>query len=487
MEKEQYANLDVVRKQEQGRTDCPSYEGNSQSRRAKSRMSEVLDPKNSIEEKRAIPDVAGESAKLEKVGPFTSLRIRNFRFLFGGSLLSNVAGWMQGIGLNWLVYNITGSGTILASINTVLSATSLGMIPLSGVLVDRVSHRRLMFMQNIWLFIITLGLGFVLLTGHAKVSYLFVFAFLCGMTQTLNMTLGQVVIFDLVPRNETPNAIAIVETGAYLTRSFGPAIGGLLILWFGPGGNFLFEAGAFALIILTITQLLFPVQRSASVRYSSFQNIREGLKYVAKQRVTRTFMLMQSILSLFTIPIVTILPPIYAVKVFHGGPDILGVLLASIGVGGIFGGVVTAFLSRIERWGLVQLASIFLLCLSLLAFAFATKLWFALLFLSLAGFFEAISLSTNQTLFQLSIPNELRGRVTSVVNLNIALSLLGSLMAGVGSDLLGGPKMITIILAGMAGGICILILLMSPTVRNYRLSQGIASNPERKSGGTESK
>ena len=169
-------------------------------------------------------------------------------------------------------------------------------------------------------------------------------------------------------------------------------------------------------------------------------------------------------------------------KIFHGGPNILGVLLASIGVGGIFGGVITAFLSRLERWGLVQLASIFLLSLSLLAFAFATKLWVSLLFLSLAGFFEAISLSTNQTLFQLSIPNELRGRVTSVVNLNVALSLLGSLLAGVGSDLLGGPKTITVVLAGTAAGICILVFLISPTVRNYPLSQGVASNSMKKSG-----
>ena len=113
---------------------------------------------------------------------------------------------------------------MVPKLNMVLSATSLGIIPLSGVLVDRVSHRKLMFIQNIWLFIITLGLGFILLTGHAKVPYLFVFAFLCGMTQTINMTLGQVVIFDLVPRNETPNAIAIVETGAHLTPSFGPAL-----------------------------------------------------------------------------------------------------------------------------------------------------------------------------------------------------------------------------------------------------------------------
>jgi MFS family permease len=356
------------------------------------------------------------------------------------------------------------------------------MIPVSGVLVDRVSHRKLMFMTNWWLFIITLGLGFILFFDHAKISYLFIFAFLCGVTQTLNQTLGQVVTFDLVPRVDTPNAIALLQTGGYLTRSFAPAIGGYLILWFGAGGNFLFEAGAFALIILSITQLQFPARKSAPIMGSSFQNIQEGIKYVAKQPVTRTFVLMGFILSLFTIPIVIILPPIYAVKVFHGGPNILGFLLASMGVGGIFGGVAAAFLSRLERWGLVQLASIFLLSLSLLAFAFTTKLWIALLLLSLGGFFEAISLATNQTLLQLSIPNELRGRVTSAVNLGSALFILGSLLAGVGSDLFGGPKMITIILAGTAAGICILIFTLSSTVRNYRLSEGIASNSARKPG-----
>jgi ENTS family enterobactin (siderophore) exporter len=204
------------------------------------------------------------------------------------------------------------------------------------------------------------------------------------------------------------------------------------------------------------------------------------MRYVAKERVTRSFVFLGFILPLFTTPIVTILPPIYAVKVFHGGADVLGILLASIGVGGIFGGVVTAYLSRLERWGLVQLVSIFLLSLSLLAFAFSTKLWVALLFLSLGGFFEVISIATNQILLQLSITDDLRGRVTSVITLNAALGILSGLVAGVGSDLLGGPKIITIVFAGTAAIMCIIVLLASSTVRNYRLSQGIVSNPAKK-------
>jgi len=155
---------------------------------------------------------------------------------------------------------------------------------------------------------------------------------------------------------------------------------------------------------------------------------------------------------------------------------VLGFLMASVGAGGIAGGIITASLGHLERRGILQLASLFLLSLSLIVFALSTTLWVALLLLALGGFFEMIFLTTNQTLLQLSIPDNLRGRVTSVVNLNMALMPLGGLIAGVGSDLLGGPKMITIILAGIAASIPFLVLMYSPTVRNYRLSRAIASD-----------
>ena len=257
-------------------------------------------------------------------------------------------------------------------------------------------------------------------------------------------------------------------------RSFGPAIGGFLMLWFGPAQNFFLQAGAYALIAFTIMQMRFPAREVNKIQPSPFQNIREGIKYVAKERVTRNFMLMGFVTPLFTVPIITILPPIYVVKVYHGGPEILGILLAPVGIGGIFGGIFTASLSRFERRGLVQISALFLLALSLIAFGLTTIFWVALPLLALAGFFEAVFLTTNQTLLMLSIPDELRGRVISIVNLSGALSFLGGLMAGIGADHLGGPRLITIILAGIAGSIAILVLIFSATIRNYRLSQGIA-------------
>jgi MFS family permease len=409
-----------------------------------------------------IPGNAENLTSEEKIGTLTSLSIRNFRLLLIGTTLSNAGQWIQQVTLSWLVYDLTGSGTILGTINLVRSAASLGMMPMAGVLIDRLERRTLLMLENGFLFIITFTLGLLLLLGYSHLWFLFIFAFMGGMVQTVDMALRQVLVFDLVPRSQTPNALALIQTGWSLMRSFGPMLGSFLILWIGAGGNFIVQSCAYALIVVTIIQIHFPPIKSGIVNGSPLGNIKEGIRYVTKERVTRTFTLMGFILPLFIIPIFTILPPIYAVEVF--GDDsgrILGFLMAAVGVGGIVGGVVTASLGNLQRRGLLQLASLFMLSLTLISFAFSKQ------------FFEIIFLTTNQTLLQLSIPDNLRGRVTSVVNLNAALSPLGGLIAGVGSDLLGGPKMITIVMAGIGAAIAVLILLFSPTVRNYRLSQGM--------------
>jgi MFS family permease len=200
----------------------------------------------------------GSYNRAKKVGTFESLRIRNFRLLLTGATLSNAAQWIQQITLNWLVYNLTGSGTILGSINLIRAVASLGVIPVAGVLIDRFKRRQLLMIDYSWLFLLTFTLGLILISGHAHTSYLFVFAFLGDVVQTVDYSLQQVLVFDLVPRSLTPNAIALVQTGWGLMRSFGPALGGLLIVWLGPGGNFLLQASIYVLIAIVMLRIQFP-------------------------------------------------------------------------------------------------------------------------------------------------------------------------------------------------------------------------------------
>jgi len=438
-------------------------------------MTKKLNANSTAGNASSVPGPGDDSSdSQQKITAFTSLRIANFRLQLTGSILSNAAQWIQSVTLSWLVYDLTGSGTILGSINLVRALASLFMIPLAGLLVDRLNRRMLITLENSWLFVITLSLGLIVITGHVSVWHLFVFTFLGGIAQTVDTTLRQVLIFDLVPRSHAPNAVALIQTGWSIMRVVGPSIAGFLILWVGAGTNFLIQASVYVLVAITILQIKFPSQKTNPVTSSPLQNIKEGLHYVAQERVTRTFMLMGIIMPLLTIPIFSILPAIYAVQVFGDKTGrVLGLLMAATGVGGIIGGLFLASLGRLEYRGRLQLLALFLLSLSLMAFAFTSNLVIALLCLTLAGFFEIIFLASNQTLLQLSIPNDLRGRVTAVVNLSSLITPVGALIAGVGSDLLGGPKMITIVLTSLAAIIAILIFLFSPTVRNYRFSRGI--------------
>jgi predicted MFS family arabinose efflux permease len=326
---------------------------------------------------------------------------------------------------------------------------------------------------NGWLFTISLAFGLLLLTTSAVIGPLFVFALLGGVAQAVSMPLSQTLVFSLVPRALAPSAVALVQTGWAVMRSIGPALGGFLILWFGAAGNFFVQAGAYMLVALTILKLSLPPERVDVANLTAGSSLREALRYLAHAPTTRAFLLMGWVLPLFIIPTFSALPPIYAKDVFAGGPDTLGLLLSAVGIGGIAGGFVSASLGQLDRRGLVQLAALFLLSLALIGFALSLALWVALVCLVLAGFFEMIYLTTNQTLLQLSIPDALRGRVTGIVSLNSGLMPIGALVAGVGADLVG-PRLITILLSGSAAAIAVVVLFASPTIRDYRLSRALA-------------
>lgn len=406
-------------------------------------------------------------------GSFTVLRERNFAWFLAGTTLSNSAQWIQQVTLSWLVYDLTASGTMLGTLNLVRSIATLGLAPVAGVAIDRLPHRGLLYASNGWLFLISLVFGFILMAAPNLIWPLFVFALLGGIAQALSMPLRQTVVFSLVPRALAPSAVAWIQTGWAVMRSLGPALGGFLILWFGPAGNFFVQAGAYALVTFTILKLTLPPVRAGSIKTTARSSLQEGLHYIAGEPTTRAFLLMGWVLPLFIIPIFSALPPIYAKDVFAGGPDTLGMLLSAVGIGGIVGGFVTAGLGQLERRGLVQLLALLLLSLSLMGFAVSAGLWTAWSFLVLAGFFEMIYLTTNQTLLQLSIPDALRGRVTGIVSLNAGLMPVGALIAGVGADLVG-PRLITLILSGIAAAIAVIVYFASPTIREYRLSHALA-------------
>jgi MFS family permease len=414
------------------------------------------------------------SRRHHPVESFTVFRQANFRWFFLGTILANCATWTQDVTLSWLVYDLTASGAMLGTMSLVRTLATLGLSPMAGIAIDRRSRRSLMFLTNSWFLVINAGIGLSLLAGITQVWPLLLFSLLTGIAQAIDVPLRQTVLFALVPRRLTPSALGINQTGWAVMRTLGPAIGAFLLVRMGAGGSFLIQAAIYAIILMIIIQLHFPQQHSAEPGTAVSSSFAEGFKHIVKNANTRAFAFMGCILRLFTIPVFTVMPAIFAKDLFQGGPQVLGWLLSAIGLGGVLGGFVATSLIKTDCRGRVELGAMLLLGLSLVGFAFSTQLWVALVFLGLAGFFEMIFLITNQTLLQLSIPDELRGRVNGIITLSSGLMPLGSLIAGIGADTIG-PRPTGALLGGSAAAITAIVFLASPTIRRYRLSRVLAS------------
>ena len=171
---------------------------------------------------------------------------------------------------------------------------------------------------------------------------------------------------------------------------------------------------------------------------------------------------------LFVLPYMALLP-VFAKDVFHGGPQAFGILLSATGLGGLIGGLIAASLGHFERRGLLQIIALFFFGVTIFIFSLMSNLWTGALTLVLMGISQMVFMTTNQTLLQLNIPDELRGRVTSIYMLDQGLVPLGTVLAGVGSDLIGGPRVVAVM-----GVVCvilaILVFLWVPRVRDMRLT-----------------
>ena len=167
-----------------------------------------------------------------EIGAFAVLRRPNFRWLLTGTTLSNGAQWIQQVTLSWLIYDLTGSGTLLGTLNLARSLATLGLAPVAGVAIDRLSRRALMFGVNSWLLAISLVLGLALLAGYTALWPLFIFTFLGGFAQAIDLPLRQTVVFVLVPRALAPGAVAVqAGSGGSGSRSAWPLRARAIARW----------------------------------------------------------------------------------------------------------------------------------------------------------------------------------------------------------------------------------------------------------------
>lgn len=403
----------------------------------------------------ALDQPAPATGRRGRLGTFDSLRYRDYRLLWFGTLFSSSGQWIQQVSLGWLTYALTGSPFLLGLINGLRSLPLLILGPFGGVAADRLDRKRLMLSTQLFLMTVTAVFATVVFAGHAHVWNIALFSLLTGVAWAFNMPVRQSIVPKLVPRAALMNAMALNSAGFNLTRIVGPSLAGLLIASIGIGGNFSLQALAYLGVAAMVWQMHVPAHEHVGPAASVRQNLAEGARYVWRHPTLRAQMTLALVPVVVALPYISLMP-VFAKDVLDLGPTGFGVLMAAPGLGAVIGTLTIASVGNIERKGLLLFGALFALGITLILLAQSRSVPLSLLLLVLLGAFQMTYMTTNQTLLQLSTPDQFRGRVMGIYMLNQGLLPLGSLIAGTLADIWSAPLAVAVmggavlLLAGLA-------------------------------------
>lgn len=375
---------------------------------------------------------------------FASLRYRDYRLLWFSTLFSSSGQWIQQVSIGWLTYALTGSPFLLGMVNGLRSLPLLVLGPFGGVAADRIDRKRLMLSTQLFLMTVTAIFATIIATGHAAVWNIVLFSLLTGVAWAFNMPVRQSVVPNLVPRSALMNALALNSAGFNLTRIVGPSLAGLLIAGIGIAGNFYLQAMAYVGVTMMVWQMHIPPRESgASKDVSVRRNLAEGARYVWRHPTLRAQMTLALVPVVVALPYISLMP-VFAKDVLGLGPGGFGLLMAAPGLGAVIGTLTIASAGDIKHKGLLLFGALIALGISLVLFSQSRSFPLSMALLVLVGMFQMCYMTTNQTLLQITAPDELRGRVMGIYMLNQGLLPAGSLFAGVLADLWGAPLAVAV-------------------------------------------
>jgi MFS family permease len=382
---------------------------------------------------------------------FASLkRHRNYRLFFTGQVISVSGTWMQNVALAWLVVELTSSPIAVGALAfcRFIPFTLFGLV--AGVVADRIDNRKLVIATQSVSMLLSAILATLVLTGTESLWLVYVLAVLGGTALVFDAPGRHALTFQMVGRDELPNAVALNASLFNASRVVGPAVGGVLIAAFGVGLCFAINTFTFIAVLAGLLMMrkeeLVPVER-AKEPPTMMRGIGEGLSWVLRSPDMRLVLAMVTVVSTVGFNFHVILP-LLASDTLDTGPEVFGILSACFGGGALVGALLSAALGRASWKVLVLGTAGFSLCLLMLA-PLDTVLPCAILLFATGTCFTLWTSNANSIL-QLRAPDHLRGRVVSLYLWAFAgLAPLGGLFAG-WLCAIGGTQL-SFAVAGMTG------------------------------------
>ncbi len=367
--------------------------------------------------------------------------------------MSLIGTWMTRVATAWLVYRLTGSALLLGIVSFAGQIPTFLFSPFAGVWVDRLDRHRVLVATQILAMMQSLALAALALANVITVPEIIGLGAFQGLINAFDMPARQAFVIQMVEdKQDLPNAIALNSSMVNVARLIGPSLAGLVIAVVGEGFCFLIDGMSYLAVIASLMAMRVLPMQKLSRRVSVIHELAEGWNYVAHFPPVRSILLLLALVSLVGMPY-TVLMPIFAASVLHGGPHTLGFLMAAAGVGALIGAVVLAARRSVLGLGKMIPIAAGIFGAALMCFAESRVFWLSLLFLMAVGFGMMVQLASSNTILQTIIPDEKRGRVMSYYTMAfIGMAPFGSLFAGSLANRIGAQATVVISGACCAAG-----------------------------------
>jgi len=361
-----------------------------------------------------------------------ALRHRNFRLFLTGQFISLIGTWMQTVALGWLVYRLSRSPFLLGVSGFLGQIPSLFFSPLAGVWADRWNRHRMVIATQILAMLQALAMAALVLSGRATIVAVLGLTLLLGFVNAMDIPSRQSFVFEMVQGSEDlPSAIALNSSIFNVARLIGPSVAGILLGIVGEGTVFLLNGLSYVAVIGALLAIRMPRrEREAREPTRVWPHLVEGVHYAAGFAPIRAVLMLLALVSLVGAPY-TVLMPIFAADVFHGGARTLGFLVGSIGVGALCGAAFLATRRSVRGLGAVIVRAVTAFGLGLVALALVRSQWMAVAVLAVCGFGLMVHMASSNTILQTLVDHDKRGRVMSLYTVAfMGTTPIGSLLAG---------------------------------------------------------
>lgn len=392
----------------------------------------------------------------------------DFRYVWIGSFITNVGSWMQTVAVGWLIVGeLGGSPMWLGLTEMARGLPVLFLLPIMGVVADRMDRRRIILIANLGLAIMTMLLAVAYHEGWLRLWHLTAAAFLSGCAMSATLPAHQSLLPQIVAREHTSNAIALHSIQFNVSRIVGPALGGLLLAW-GATWSFGFNAVSFLAVVIAMTMVrpLPALHADLSLR----KGLGDGLTYLRSRADLPMMCALLFLNMFFAAPVLTMLPSL-AKDVLHADERSYSIMLSCFGIGAVIAGMGMAMRSkrRPDPWRVFPFMMLTAVCSILVGLIHDRSIAMALIVLAGAGV-----VTTNVSVLTAivsSTPEKVRGRVSSFAALSLSCGYpLGSLVAGFLAKGLGVAWAFVIL--GVAA------LLLVPLLRTWVRSHNITYQHE---------